>query len=533
MDEYRSKTWRQVTWMAGVWVLVAASLIAVGCAPQGSPEGETTAAAETEPAQPTQMKMTTSIPESITTPDRVETSIGTFEFFDGVPTKKSTEMAYDFLDKVNAYKALLSTIPTVSINELRRGQAAVGAKTSNQICIYDTLMDSKSLVLTGNTSTMYALGFLDLEKDGPTVIELPPGMLGVLNDMGFLHMTDLGAAGPDKGKGGKYLVLPPGYEGDVPKGYYVVQSKTYNVWNFMRGYLDKGVKAASDNIRNNLKVYPLSRAADQPTMEFINVSGKEMNTVLPTDYTFFERINEVVQKEPEGFLDLEVLGLLRSIGIVKGQPFNPDARMKAILTDAAAIAEATARTITYYPRVAGQYAWGDMEGAWVVPFADNDSTWIENSARKIENQIYYHYNCIVVTPAMAAAPDPGKGSEYVFASLDTEKKILEGSKSYKMTLPANVPVADFWAITLYDTQTRSQLQTDQQFPTLDTYTEGLQKNEDGSYTIYFGPEAPAGQESNWLQTIPGKSWFIALRIYGPEQPWIDQSWKPGEIELVP
>ena len=533
MDEYRSKTWRQVTWIAGVWVLVAASLIAVGCAPQGSPEGETTAAAAAEPAPPTQMKMTTAIPESITTPDRVETSIGTFEFFDGVPTKKSTEMAYDFLDKVNAYKALLSTIPTVSINELRRGQAAVGAKTSNQICIYDTLMDSKSLVLTGNTSTMYALGFLDLEKDGPTVIELPPGMLGVLNDMGFLHMTDLGAAGPDKGKGGKYLVLPPGYEGDVPKGYFVVQSKTYNVWNFMRGYLDKGVKAASDNIRNNLKVYPLSRAADQPTMEFINVSGKEMNTVLPTDYTFFERINEVVQKEPEGFLDLEVLGLLRSIGIVKGQPFNPDARMKAILTDAAAIAEATARTITYYPRVAGQYAWGDMEGAWVVPFADNDSTWIENSARKIENQIYYHYNCIVVTPAMAAAPDPGKGSEYVFASLDTEKKILEGSKSYKMTLPANVPVADFWAITLYDTQTRSQLQTDQQFPTLDTYTEGLQKNEDGSYTIYFGPEAPAGQESNWLQTIPGKSWFIALRIYGPEQPWIDQSWKPGEIELVP
>jgi hypothetical protein len=186
-------------------------------------------------AGPPKLKMTTPIPDSITTPDRVETSIGTFEFFDGVPTKKSTEMAYDFLDKVNAYKALLSTIPTVSINELRRGQSAVGAKSSNQICIYDTLMDSKSLVLTGNTSTMYALGFLDLEKDGPTVIELPQGMLGVLNDMAFLHMTDLGAAGPDKGKGGKYLVLPPGYKEEVPEGYFVVQSKTYNVWNFMRG----------------------------------------------------------------------------------------------------------------------------------------------------------------------------------------------------------------------------------------------------------------------------------------------------------
>jgi hypothetical protein len=206
--------------------------------------------------------------------------------------------------------------------------------------------------------------------------------------------------------------------------------------------------------------------------------------------------------------------------------------MKKILTDAAAIANATARSVTYYPRYAGTYAWRDTEGTWVVPFADHDSSWIENSARKIECQLYYHYNCIVVTPAMASAPGPGKGSEYVFASLDSEKRILEGSKNYTMTLPPNVPVADFWAITLYDTQTRSQLQTDQQFPTLDTYTKGLQKNADGSYTIYFGTEAPAGKESNWLQTIPGKSFFVCLRMYGPTEPWIEGKWRPSDVELV-
>jgi hypothetical protein len=167
-----------------------------------------------------------------------------------------------------------------------------------------------------------------------------------------------------------------------------------------------------------------------------------------------------------------------------------------------------------------------------VPFADHDSSWIENSARKIENQIYYHYNCIVVTPAMAAAPGPGKGSEYVFASLDSKKRILEGSKNYKMSMPPNVPVADFWAITLYDTQTRSQLQTDQQFPTLGSQTKGVKKNADGSYDIYFAPKPPKGKEGNWLQTIPGKSWWLALRMYGPLQPWIDQTWRPGEIELV-
>ena len=399
-------------------------------------------------AQSPKMKMTTPIPESISTPDKVKTSIGTMNYFDGVPTQATVDMSYDFWDKANAYKAFLSNLPTVSINELRVGQHAVGAKECNQICIYDNLMDSKSLVLTGNTSTMYALGFLDLKKDGPTVIELPEGMLGVLNDMGFLFMQNLGAAGPDKGKGGKYLVLPPGYDGDIPEGYFVVQSKTYGVWNFMRGYLTNGVKAASDNIRNNLKVYPLNAVDKQPAMEFINVSGIEMNTIVPTDYTFFEKLNDVVQYEPEGFLDLEVLGLCRAVGIEKGKPFNPDARMKAIMEDALKIGEATARSITYYPRYEGSYAWRDTSGTFVVPFADHDASWVENGARKLECQMYYHYNCIVVTPVMAKAPGAGKGSEYVFASLDADKQILRGDKNYKMTLPPDVPVADFWAITL-------------------------------------------------------------------------------------
>lgn len=484
-------------------------------------------------AQVPKMKMTTPIPTSVSTPDKVETSIGTLNFFDGVPTTETVEKSYDFLDKMNAVKVFQAMLPSMSINELRDGQASLGAKEAHQICIFDNLMDSKSLVLTGNTSTMYALGFLDLKKDGPTVVELPQGMLGVFNDMSFLFMENLGAAGPDKGKGGKYLVLPPGYDGEIPSGYYVIKSRTYGVWNFMRGYLDNGVKAASDNIRNNLKVYPLSQKDKQPTMEFINASGKEMNTIVPADYSFYTKLHKLVQDEPVDFMDGETRGVMRSIGIEKGKPFNPDARMKTILDDAVKIAEGIARTVTYYPREKGQFAWEDISSGWVVPFAEHDSSWkTEDGTRKIEMQMYYHYNCIVVTPAMAKAPGPGKGSEYVFKSFDSEDKILLGAENYKMTLPANVPVADFWAITLYDTQTRSQLQTDQKFPTLDTYTKGLKKNKDGSITMYFGHKAPKGKESNWLQTVPGKSFFVCLRMYGPTQPWIDGVWRPSTVELV-
>lgn len=278
-------------------------------------------------AEAPEMQMTTDLPESITTPDSVDTTIGTLTYSDGVPTGDTTDTLYDYLDRSRAVDVMLNAMPVMSTYALREGQRAAGcADTPNQICIVDTLMDSKSLFLTGNTSTMYAFGFLNLDRDGPTVIELPPGMLGVLDDMAFRYITDLGAAGPDQGKGGKYLVLPPGYDGDVPDGYFVVQSETSGVWNFMRGYLTDGVKAASDNIRNNLKVYPLSAVDNPPAMEFVDISGKELNTVVATDASFHTDLAKVVQEEPEGFLGVELTGQLAAIGIAEGVEFAPDER---------------------------------------------------------------------------------------------------------------------------------------------------------------------------------------------------------------
>ena len=487
-------------------------------------------------SEPPQMKMTTSIPTSLTAPDSVKTSIGTLQYFDGVPTDATVETVYDYLDRARAVNVFINSIPAMSVCTLREGQAIVGADSCNKICIWDSLMDSTSLLLTGNTSTMYAVGFLDLDRDGPTVIDLPPGMLGILDDMAFHYMTDLGVAGPDKGKGGKYLVLPPGYDGDVPQGYFVVPSKTNGVWVFMRGYLDKSlplekaIPAASANIRDTLKVYPLARENSPPKTEFINVSGRDMNTILPNDYTFFEKLHELIQGEPDDYLGPEAKGMMAAIGIEKGKPFNPDARMKRILVDAAAIGNAAARAISYFPRDPGNFTYG-KDSAWVMAYADKDTTFTENGAYNLDARALFHFGYICVSPAMAVTV-PGKGSDYALIMLDSEKRPLDGSKTYRLHLPPNPPAKDFWALTMYDTQTRSQLQTDQPFPTLGSQTEGIRKNADGSYDIYFAPRPPSGQEGNWLQTIPGKSWWLALRMYGPLQPWIDQTWRPSELELV-
>ena len=469
--------------------------------------------------------------ESISIPDRVETPIGELKFFDGVPSDATIDTVYDNLDRMRGVAVYLDNMGAVSINSVLDGLARAGADAPNKVALFEGLMDSQTLVVTANTSTLYAYAGTDLAKDGPTVIEIPPGMLGFLDDAWQRFVGNMGVTGPDKGKGGKYLVLPPGYSGEVPSGYFLLKPPTNRNFLFLRGSIAKGLEPAVKNITSGLKIYPLKDAAQPAATEFVDMSGKAFNTVFPNDLQYFEILNNIIQREPIDAIGPEVRGAIASIGIVKGQPFAPDARMKKLLTEAGTIGNATGRAITYQPRIDGVLIYPDTHSAWSTAFANHNTTFEANGAMRLDARVLFYFNAGGVTPAMATS-HVGVGSDYALAYLDADKKAFDGAKTYKLHLPPNVPVNNFWAITVYDTQTRSQLQTSQRFPTVGSQSKGIEKNADGSYDIYFGPKAPSGKEGNWLATVPGKSWFTILRMYGPLEPWINKTWRPSEIERV-
>jgi len=482
---------------------------------------------------PSQMRMTTDTPPSIIVPDKIESRMGRLEFFDGFPTARTVKRAYDFLDFQRGVDVFLDEMRAASMVALRDGHRQLGITDAHQVAVFENLMDSKALWLTPNSETVYASTFIDLKKNGPTVIESPPNVLGILDDMWMRYVGDIGNAGPDRGKGGRFVILPPDYEGDPPKGVHVFHSKTYGVWFLLRGFLVDGETGpAVASIRKQLRIFPLAQADNPPTMNFKNVSGDFHNTIHANNFHFFEELNALIQAEHAHAIDPDARGRLALLGIVKGQPFDPDPRMRAILDEAAWMGAAIARSVSFASRDDSTYLYPDTDRTWFNPFTIGNHEfmtkdgWLNRDART-----QFMYNAIGITPAMAVAM-PGVGSQYAAACRDAEGEYLDGSKAYKLRLPPDVPAKDFWSIVLYDSQTRSMLQTDQQFPSLDSQRGSIRENTDGSVDVYFGPQAPAGNENNWIQTASGKAFWLILRLYGPLEPWFDKTWRPGKIEMV-
>jgi hypothetical protein len=266
-------------------------------------------------------------------------------------------------------------------------------------------------------------------------------------------------------------------------------------------------------------------------MEFYNVSGKSFNTIHSNDLGFYSEVKEVIDSEPASAFSPEILGLLAGIGVEKGEAFSPDARLRGILEEAVAVGNATARAISFRGRDLRAYYY---EGSgWFTAFVGGSHEFLtESGARDLDARTMFHYPYTAVTPAMAMQV-VGIGSQYGVTTVDADGNYLDGSRTYSLTLPAGIPAKDFWSFVNYDPQTRSILQTPTTAqPSVSSQSGEVQANDDGSVTVWFGPEPPPGKASNWVPTVPGKGWFTVLRLYGPLESWFDKSWRPGEIEVV-
>jgi hypothetical protein len=479
------------------------------------------------PASAQQYKYETPIAPGVAVPDKIESSIGTLKLHYGYPDAATIQKIYDNLDRSRALQAYMLGIPIVNQVGMRETLRKFGPDNQTDV-IWENLVDSRTVELTANDNTVYSFIWLDTHK-GPLVVEIPPKVLGLIDDFWYKWVADVGITGADKGKGGKYLILPPGYSGKIPKGYFVVRPSTYGNWMPFRSFLvDGSPKPGVESVKKHLKIYQLSDAANPPAMKLVNASGIPSNFVPPADYSFWSLLNEAIQEEPSEGSDPTTLGLFASIGIVKGKPFNPDARMKKILEDAANIGAVTARTIAF--KIRGEDAYFYPNSSWRLPFFGGYKFQVAPGVSNLDGAAFFYYIATGVTPAMALKM-VGQGSQYPWAAQDSKGNPFDGAKTYKLHLPPNVPVKDFWSVIVYDNQTRSMVQTDQRFPSVSSQNKGVKVNKDGSVDVYFGPKAPAGFEKNWVQTIPGKGWFMILRLYGPLEPWFNKTWRPGEIEL--
>jgi hypothetical protein len=434
--------------------------------------------------------------------------------------------------------------------------------------LFSELMDSASLFLTANCDTIYAVAFIDL-SDGPMVIDVPAlgppsGFLGILDDMWFRWVTDLGLPGPDRAQGGLYLIVGPGYDGPLPdSGFHVSHCRTTRALAILRGFMvDNDPRVPADVVRDGLRISPyvpgaqgtaigtflgggVQLGAVPPAAEtkFVEGSGVAFNTIPPNDFSYWESVHELVQQEPAGAGEPELMGRLAAVGIVKGKPFAPDERMRGILEEAAAVGNATARTISFAPREEEGFAyypgsqWLNMLWVGGTEFLDPPPQITpegavlspSDGARKLNSRTAWFYPYTGVTPAMCMRLT-GIGSQYIMAMRSSEGEFLDGGRDYKLTLPADIPESRFWSVMVYDRQTRSMLQTDQPKPDVGSQAGRVETNQDGSTDIYFGPAAPEGKESNWLQTLPDKGYFVIFRLYNPLQPFFDKTWRPSEIE---
>jgi hypothetical protein len=474
-------------------------------------------------------------------------------FKENRPTKETAQILRDELLFQRATQTYLWALPLINTLGMKYGSEKVFGAGYNVLPVWKKRLDAKTLVTTPNSDVIYAMSYVDLGKDGPLVFDAPPMLQGILLDFwqrpipvdGGKFSGDVGFFGPDAGKGGKFLLLPPGYTGEVPEGYYVYRSGTNNVFVFLRAfYQDPKNLTPPVSLIEQAKIYPLNGEPTAKPMKFPDASGVPANMLPVSDGSAFDQLKQLMDGEGVNLAGPDWLGMLAAVGIVKGQPFAPDAHTREILDRAAKTAYKTSRVIGLDDDFIGGVSFRIYpDRQWLNPMADGtpakpggvkDTSW-KNIAGAypyldIDARIWMFTDAYSVSPGMLSQI-PGKGAKYMLGFKDSNGQPLSGGSNYRLNLPPNIPAANFWSVTLYEAENASGLANGQPFPSLGSRDKPVQ-NADGSTGLYLGPKAPQGREANWLATVPGRGYFAILRLYGPTEAAIDKSWKPGDIEKV-
>ncbi|WP_117232703.1 DUF1254 domain-containing protein [Vibrio maerlii] len=465
------------------------------------------------------------VPEDIITPEKVESVyLGEMNYISGAPTLDTHLKARDFVDTANAVRVFLSGIQVASMQGMFAGHESVGMKPNQTIGISEGMLNARSIWLTPNTTTPYVTSEVDV-KNGPVVLEVGTPVLGLLDNAAFEFAGKVGVTHPeDQGKGGKYFIYHSSYEGEVPAGYIPIETEGYQHWLLLRIVGQKAdVESNIAKLKNSMKLYPYG---EKEQTEFLNLTDLQYNTVHAMNEKFYDEINALIQYEPTEIWDKEWIALAKDLGIEKGKPFAPDERMKAVLAEASKIATAEARSTYFYPEES-MTVYDDRH--WFTPLISGHEFLDENGVTSVDERATFHFMATGITPDMVTNT-VGKGSAYLLATRDDSNKLLDGGEHYTVTLPKDVPVANFWSFMVYDNQTRSMLETDQKSAGVDGLSDAVRKNDDGSVTIHFAPEPPKDWEGNWVQTMPGKGYNVIFRAYGPTEAWFDKSWRPSDLK---
>lgn len=472
------------------------------------------------------------------------------EFLGGAyPNEEQAARIFDEYDFQRATQGFIWSLPAMNMYSMREGSEKLFGKGNHILPVWKERLRATTQVTTPNSDVIYAMSYLDT-KDGPVVVESPPNIQGLFDDMFQRPIADVGFPGADRGRGGKYLILPPDYDGPIEVGvhtlkapdddphlYYVFQSPTYGVFLFWRAFLDEDGQGTSSGVGfiEQTKVYSWGKKAEAPPMEFPDATFANAQMLIPNitvgddPYRYFENLADYVNYEYVQEEDKAFLGMLQGIGIEKGKPFNPSDRMKNILRKASIAGYNMSRANRYASRDPAKIIWEGKR--WEQPWIRQHVNHMAPNFLDLNSRAAFFHIAYSSSPAMVDELID-VGAKYPMTMRDGDGNYFNGSNSYKLEIPADMPAKIFWSVSVYNAFSASGVDNGQPFPSINSM-DPITYNEDGSATFYFGPELPEGApETNYLRTLPGEGWFTLFRLYGPERAYFDGSWQLPDIEKL-